>query len=93
MTAMPNSPPATPNPATRSSRVFARTVELTQPLQWLAKAWHDLVRCGWVSLLHGAVVALGGALMFWVARDHFWFMAGAFSGFLLVGPVLATSKV
>ncbi len=91
MTAMPNSPPATPNPATRSSRVFVRTVDPAQPLQWLAKGWRDLVRCGWISLLHGAVVALGGALMFWVARDHFWFMAGAFSGFLLVGPVLATS--
>ena len=91
MTAMPNSPPATPNPATHNSRAIARTVELTQPLQWLAKAWHDLARCGWISLLHGVVIALAGALMFWVARDRFWFMAGAFSGFLLVGPVLATS--
>jgi len=71
--------------------VLARTVEPAQTLQWLAKAWRDLARCGWISLLHGAVIALAGALMFWVARDHFWFMAGAFSGFLLVGPVLATS--
>ena len=90
MTAMPNSLPPTPN-AAMPSGVLARTVELAQPLQWLAKGWRDMTRCGWISLLHGAVVALGGALMFWVARDHFWFMAGAFSGFLLVGPVLATS--
>ena len=90
MNAMPNLPPATPNPAMPSG-VHARTVEPAQPLQWLAKGWRDMTRCGWISLLHGAVVALGGALMFWVARDHFWFMAGAFSGFLLVGPVLATS--
>lgn len=91
MTAMPNSPPASSDPATRHQKVIARTVEPAQTLQWLAKAWRDLARCGWISLLHGAVIALAGGLMFWVAREHFWFMAGAFSGFLLVGPVLATS--
>ncbi len=91
MTAMPNSPPATPDAATGRDGLFARTVDPARPLQWLAKGWHDLTRCGWVSLLHGAVIALAGALMLWVAQGHFWFMAGAFSGFLLVGPVLATS--
>jgi len=50
-----------------------------------------MTRCGWISLLHGVAIALAGALMLWVAHDRFWFMAGAFSGFLLVGPVLATS--
>lgn len=91
MTAMPNSPPPTHPTATRNTGIPARVVDLTQPLLWLAKAWRDLVRCGWISLMHGVVIALAGALMFWVAHDHFWFMAGAFSGFLLVGPVLATS--
>ena len=91
MTAMPNSPSPTQHTVTRKPSIPARVVELTQPLQWLAKAWRDLARCGWISLLHGVVIALAGALMFWVARDRFWFMAGAFSGFLLVGPVLATS--
>lgn len=41
--------------------------------------------------MHGAAIALIGAIMLWVAHDRFWFMAGAFSGFLLVGPVLVTS--
>jgi uncharacterized membrane protein len=50
-----------------------------------------MTRCGWISLLHGVAMALAGALMLWLAHDRFWFMAGAFSGFLLVGPVLATS--
>ncbi len=82
------------NPPTTLARVSpvatVRTIALTQPMQWLARAWHDLWRCGWISLLHGLVMALGGALMLWVARDHFWFLAGAFSGFLLVAPILAT---
>lgn len=91
MTAMPNSPPPTHPTATRNPGIPARVVDLTQPLRWLAKAWHDLARCGWISLLHGVVIALAGALMLRVAHDQFWFMAGAFSGFLLVGPVLATS--
>lgn len=88
---MPNPPPTIPDPATQGSRVFARTVEPVQTLQWLVKAWRDLARCGWISLLHGVVIAVAGAVMLWVAHDRFWFMAGAFSGFLLVGPVLATS--
>lgn len=91
MTAMPNSPPTTPDTATLDHGVLARTVGPGQILQWLAKAWHDLARCGWISLLHGVVIATAGALMFWLAHGRFWFMAGAFSGFLLVGPVLATS--
>ena len=59
-----------------------------QPLSWLARAWHDLTRCGWISVLHGVAIALAGGLMLWLAHERFWFMAGAFSGFLLVGPVL-----
>jgi uncharacterized membrane protein len=70
---------------------MARVVEPTRPWQWLAKAWHDLTRCGWVSLAHGLVIAVAGAFMLWLAQGRFWFMAGAFSGFLLVAPVLATS--
>jgi uncharacterized membrane protein len=70
---------------------LARTVEITQPLQWLVLAWRDMLRCGWVSYLHGVAMALVGAVMLMVAREHFWFLAGAFSGFLLIAPILATS--
>lgn len=84
---MPN---PSPTPTTASPAASVKTIALTQPLAWLARGWQDLWRCGWVSLLHGLVMALGGALMLWVARDQFWFLAGAFSGFLLVAPILAT---
>jgi uncharacterized membrane protein len=68
-----------------------RTITLTQPLHWLLLAWHDMRRCGWISWAHGLALALGGALILAVARERFWLLAGAFSGFLVVAPVLATS--
>lgn len=76
-----------------SSRALpqVRTIALAQPLQWLVLGWRDMRRCGWISLAHGLVLALGGAAMLVIAQNRFWLLAGAFSGFLLVAPVLATS--
>lgn len=68
-----------------------RTITLTQPLRWLVLAWRDMVRCGWISWVHGVVLALVGAAIFFIAREHFWLLAGALSGFLVIAPVLATS--
>ena len=68
-----------------------RTIELTQPLHWLLLAWRDMAHCGWISFAHGLAMTLGGALILLVARDRFWLLAGAFSGFLVIAPVLATS--
>ncbi len=48
-------------------------------------------RGGWLSLAHGAVLAGFGGLLVLLARDRFWLLAGAFSGFLVVAPMLATS--
>lgn len=59
-------------------------------LDWLAQGWRDLTRCPGVALAHGVVMALFGAALFALAGDRFWVLAGAFSGFLLVAPVLAT---
>ncbi len=67
-----------------------RSITLDQPLRWLARGWHDTVRCGPVSLVHGLLLVLFGALLLAVARHQFWWLAGAFSGLLVVGPVLAT---
>ena len=68
-----------------------REIALDQPLQWLALAWRDMARCGWLSFAHGAALALFGGLLVLLARDRFWLLAGAFSGFLVIAPVLATS--
>ncbi len=74
-----------------SSRHFVvRAVPLLQPLRWLALGWGDLLRCPVPGLVHGLVSALFGAALVLLARDRFWFLAGAFSGFLLVAPLVAT---
>ena len=81
-----NAPPS--RWAWRGHRV--RQVGITQPLRWLALGWADLLRCPLPGLVHGLAMAAFGALLMALARDRFWLLAGAFSGFLLVAPVLAT---
>lgn len=73
-----------------SHRLDVREVGFAHPLTWLAAGWRDFVACPLPGLLHGMVVAVFGSLMFWVFRHHFWLLAGALSGFLLVAPVIAT---
>lgn len=73
-----------------TGRDAVRSVPLLRPLQWLACGWADLLRCPWPGLVHGATTALFGLALFWLARDRFWFLAGTFSGFLLVAPLVAT---
>lgn len=70
--------------------IAAREVPLTRPLHWLALGWRDLRRSGWPSLVHGLIVALGGLLILALATRHWQLLPGAFSAFLLVGPLLAT---
>ncbi len=77
--------------ALEESRRFAvRPIPLLRPLGWLARGAADLVRCPLPGLLHGLATALFGALLFWAARERFWLLAGAFSGFLIVAPLVAT---
>ena len=74
----------------QSRRALIRTIAPTRPLAWLALGWRDLALSPRPALLAGAALALFGALLLWIAHDEFWWLAGAFSGFLLVAPVLAT---
>lgn len=88
---MPLPPPPTTPVMRVGARAEVRAIALARPLRWLQLGWGDLVRCGWLSLAHGlALAGIGGALLI-VGKSHFWMLAGAFSGFLLVAPVLATS--
>lgn len=68
-----------------------RTITLLQPMEWLALAWRDMAHCGWISFAHGFALATLGAGILLIAHDRFWILAGAFSGFLVVAPALATS--
>ena len=77
--------------ALQESRRFGiRSIPLTRPLHWLALGWRDLWRCPVPGLLHGLVLTLFGAALLVLAREHFWLLAGAFSGFLLAAPIAAT---
>ena len=67
-----------------------REVGWQQPLSWLARGAADLRRSPLAGLLHGLACALFGALIWGYAHDLFWVLAGAFSGFLLVAPIVAT---
>lgn len=58
--------------------------------RWLAAGWRDFARNPGPGFVHGAALALFGALLFALAHDRFWLLAGAFSGFLLLAPILAT---
>lgn len=88
---MPKPPPLVSTDSPARAQPVVRTIGLLQPLQWLGMAWHDMRRCGWISLAHGLALALVGALIVAIAHQRFWLLAGALSGFLLVAPVLATS--
>lgn len=66
------------------------SIDYHRPFMWLAAGWRDLLRTPVPGLLHGLAVTAFGLLLLLLAHRHFWLLAGAFSGFLLVGPVAAT---
>jgi uncharacterized membrane protein len=79
-------PPPPPSPP----QFHVREVPWSQPVQWLARGLDDLIRCPLPGLLHGVACTAFGLLLFVLARHRFWILAGAFSGFLLVAPLVAT---
>jgi uncharacterized membrane protein len=65
-------------------------ITLAHPWRWLTRGARDLARAPAPGLSHGLSLALFGAVVFGALHARFWWLAGAFSGFLLVAPVLAT---
>jgi uncharacterized membrane protein len=91
MTQAPEDPRRLPPEVGRAIRAHpVRQVAADAPLRWLALGWRDLMRCPLPGLEHGLAMALFGATLVALARDRFWLLAGAFSSFLLVAPVVAT---
>lgn len=79
-----------PKSATTPVSAARRPVNLGSPTRWLARGWSDLRRNPLPGLFHGFLLTAFGALLLWAAGDKFWLLAGAFSGFLIVAPILAT---
>lgn len=72
-----------------STGIVIRNLTPEQTWQWLIRGWEDFKRAPVVGAAHGMVVAVFSALLLLVAYDQFWLLAGAFTGFLVVAPVLA----
>lgn len=67
-----------------------RAVPATQPLVWLQRGWDDLVHHPGASLAHGLLVVGLGYVVLIFSSAHVYFLAAAVSGFLLIGPLMAT---
>ena len=65
-------------------------VDLFSPLNWLQRGWADFMRNPVPGLVHGLALAVFGWFVIWLALDRFWLMAGAFSGFMIVAPILTS---
>jgi uncharacterized membrane protein len=81
---------ATEPAAQLAQRVHVRDIDYERPLVWLAKGWRDMLERPGPALAHGVLVAGFGLALLALAHRQFWLLAGAFSGFLLVGPIAAT---
>jgi len=79
-----------PKSATTPSSAARPPVGFGSPARWLALGWSDLRQNPLPGLFHGFLLAAFGALLLWAVGDRFWLLAGAFSGFLIVAPILAT---
>ena len=67
-----------------------REVPLTAPLHWLALGWRDFTRVFGPSVFHGFIVVLAGIAIATITLRFWPILPGAFSGFVLVAPILAT---
>jgi uncharacterized membrane protein len=74
----------------QSHRCQLASVSYEQPFLWLARGWRDLLATPVPGLLHGLAVTSFGLMLVFMAYRQFWLLAGAFSGFLLIGPLAAT---
>lgn len=73
-----------------SEPLRVRTVGPSRSLTWARDGWDDLDRIGGPSVAHGLLVTVLGLVILVLASTHPYLMAAAISGFLLVGPVMAT---
>lgn len=81
MTLLPDAPKTLP---------VVHALEPSRPFRWLAAGHQDMGRALGLSLAHGLVVMLGALAIVLLGWRHFGVLAGGYTGFLLVGPLLAT---
>ena len=59
-------------------------------LRWIRLGWNDMRRAGWPSLLHGLIVTIASLVIVEITLLFWPLLPGAVSGFLFIGPILAT---
>jgi uncharacterized membrane protein len=69
-------------------QVQVRHVPVTQSFEWLNRGWDDVKRIGLPGLAHGLLIAVLGAVLLMLGSTHFYLIAAAVTGYLLVGPVM-----
>ena len=70
-------------------QVHIKPLTLSDPWRWLQAGWNDFMRTPTIGLAHGLAVTAFGFLLLTVGYNEFWLLAGAFTGFLAVAPVVA----
>ncbi len=80
-------PPDAPSPA---EAIPVREVPALRPIDWVHAGMRDLSRATGPSLMHGLMVVVGGWIISLLALKWWPVLPGAFSGFVLVGPILCT---
>lgn len=58
--------------------------------RWLRLGWRDFRQAGWPSLMHGLIVTVASLVIVQIALLFWPLLPGVVSGFLVVGPILAT---
>jgi uncharacterized membrane protein len=85
-----SSPPAARSGAEAAALPPVRSIALSRPFDWLQLAYRDLLAAPAPSLLHGLLIAVGGLVVLTLALRIWPLLPGALTGFLLIGPIVAT---
>ena len=67
-----------------------RQVSPGHVVRWVKLGWKDFVGAGWPSFVHGIIVFAASLAIIEIALLYWPILPGAISGFVLVGPILAT---
>lgn len=67
-----------------------RIIDAGRPLAWLRLGYDDFAHALGPSIAHGLIVMFGGMGILLLAFKAWPVMPGAFSGFVLIGPIIAT---
>jgi uncharacterized membrane protein len=79
-----------PESSAPAPEIPVRIVPALRPLDWVSAGVRDLARATGPSVMHGLMVVVGGWIISLLAIKWWPLLPGAFSGFVLVGPVLCT---